>query len=70
MDIIFADRLTELDGGVFALLAAVVLAASSGNGWREGERGMKSPRGNNHGELLTEAVAPPCAPYESRCVAK
>lgn len=68
MDIIFAGRLTELDGGMFALLAAVLLPAASRDGWREGGRGMKSPRDNNRRELLTEAAAP--RPYESRRVAK
>lgn len=51
MDIIFAGRLTELDGGVFALLAR--------RGWRESGRavrGMKSPQGNNRCELLTGAA--------------
>lgn len=51
MDIIFAGRLIELDGGVFALLAR--------RGWRESgraARGMESPQGNNRCELLTGAA--------------
>jgi len=43
LDIIFAGRLTELDGGVFALLAA--------HGWRErAERRRRADGGTGRGK--------------------
>lgn len=64
MDIIFAGRLTELDGGVFALLAARVAREKEREskrvreqqGGKGGEGDVESLQGNNRCELLTGAA--------------